>query len=250
MPRSKKENVTDRQPMMTVNEVSEYLSLSPRSVYRLLGDLPAIRVGGRWRFRVADVEQWLLKQRKAPESPIEPVEEIGSKLRLFSHMEERNVFLDVPQKDASSLIRYAVDRATLDLAVGPENEARRQIYELIMERENLCSTALHPEVAFPHPRDPEKCPLASDQIVVVRAAQPVEFREINGYRPRLAFVLLARSASLQLLWEARLSHLLHREGFVQELLAARTPRELYELFLPPDRRSRRPEAAGLEAPTR
>ncbi|HEY6930744.1 MAG TPA: helix-turn-helix domain-containing protein, partial [Thermoanaerobaculia bacterium] len=42
---------------MTVNEVSSYLSLSARSVYRLVGDLPAIRVGGRWRFRVSDIEQ-------------------------------------------------------------------------------------------------------------------------------------------------------------------------------------------------
>jgi excisionase family DNA binding protein len=238
--------------MMTVNEVSDYLSLSPRSVYRLLGDLPAIRVGGRWRFRISDVERWLLKQRTASEPQIEPVEEIGSKLRLFSHMDEANVLLDLRETDAASLIRHAVDSARLDLSPGvAEGEARQQIYESIMERENLCSTALHPDVAFPHPRDPEKSPLTSDQIVVVRAAQPVEFKEINGYRPRLAFLLLARTASLQLLWEARLSHLLHREGFVQALLAARTPRELYELF-PPSRSVSRPEAspAVLPAPAR
>src|SRR5512143_3986052 len=99
-----------------------------------------------------------------------------------------------------------------------------------MEREALCSTALHPEVAFPHPRDPEKCPLGDDQIIVVRAARPVEFHEIHGYKPRVAFILLARSASLQLLWEARLSHLLHREGFVEKLLSAKTPAEMYEVF--------------------
>lgn len=236
--------------MMTVNEVSDYLSLSPRSVYRLLGDLPAIRVGGRWRFRVSDVEQWLLKQRTASEPQIEPVEEIGSKLRLFSHMEEGNVFLDLPQTDASSLIRYAIDHARLALIETPGSDPRQQIFDSIMERESLCSTALHREVAFPHPRDPEKCPLASDQIVVVRAAQPVDFREINGYRPRVAFLLLARTASLQLLWEARLSHLLHQEGFLQKLLAARTPHELYQLFPPPDQRGRRPETAALQAPPR
>jgi excisionase family DNA binding protein len=241
MNRQKTNNGLNRQPMMTVNEVSDYLSLSTRSVYRLLGDLPAIRVGGRWRFRTSDIEQWLLKQRTASEPQIEPVEQIGSKLRLFSHMAKENVLLDVPLKDAASLIRHAVENARLDLVDGPEREAREQIYESILERENLCSTALHRDVAFPHPRDPEKCPLASDQIVVVRATRPVEFHEINGYRPRLAFVLLARTASLQLLWEARLSHLLHREGFVQKLLAARAPDDLYELFLPPDRRHSGPE---------
>ena len=230
MARQKKINEGDRQPMMTVAELSDYLSLSARSVYRLVGDLPAIRVGGRWRFRVSDVEQWLLKQRRASEPQIEPVEELGSKLRLLSHLDPENIFLDVPEAEASALVRNAIARAKLNLAESPESTAKESLTASIMEREALCSTALHPEVAFPHPRDPEKCPLGDDQIIVVRAARPVEFHEIHGYKPRVAFILLARSASLQLLWEARLSHLLHREGFVEKLLSAKTPAEMYEVF--------------------
>ncbi len=234
MPRQKKDNDADRQPMMTVNELSDYLSLSARSVYRLVGDLPAIRVGGRWRFRVSDVEQWLLKQRRASEPQIEPVEELGSKLRLFSHMDEANIFLDVAETEAAALIRKAIERATLRLTESPASAAKERLTSSIMEREALCSTALHPDVAFPHPRDPEKCPLGDDQIIVVRAAKPVEFHEIHGYRPRVAFILLARSASLQLLWEARLSHLLHREGFVEKLLSAESAGKFYAVFSPSD----------------
>lgn len=229
------------QPMMTVNEVSSYLSLSARSVYRLVGDIPAIRVGGRWRFRVSDVEQWLLKQRKSNEPVLEPVEELGSQVRLLPHIDEANIFLGVADRDAPTLVRNAIARAHLRLTEGPEEAARERIVASIMEREALCSTALHPEVAFPHPREPEKCPFGLDQIVVVRASQPVDFREIHGYRPRIVFLLLARTVSLQLLWEARLSHLLHREGFVQELLSASSPHELFELFVPRDQPSA-PEA--------
>jgi excisionase family DNA binding protein len=237
MQRQKKKNDLEKQPMMTVAEVSDYLALSMRTVYRLVGDLPAIRVGGRWRFRVSDVEQWLLQQRTPNEPPVEPVEEVGSKVRLFSHMNEENVFLDVRDSDVETLVRGAIDRATLELTESPEKAAKDRIYASIMERESLCSTALHPEVAFPHPREPEKCPLGDDQIVVVRAAQPVEFREIHGYRPRIVFLLLARTVSLQLLWEARLSHLLHREGFVQKILSASSAHELYQVFAPPDQGS-------------
>jgi nitrogen PTS system EIIA component len=230
MHRQKKINEAERQPMMTVAELSDYLSLSARSVYRLVGDLPAIRVGGRWRFRVSDVEKWLLKQRRASEPQIEPVEQLGSKLRLLSHIKPANIFLDVPEAEASALIRKAIDRASLELSEGAGEDAKEQLVTSIMEREALCSTALHPDVAFPHPRDPEKCPLGADQIVVVRAAKPIEFHEIHGYKPRVAFILLARSASLQLLWEARLSHLLHREGFVEKLLSAATPEQMYLVF--------------------
>jgi excisionase family DNA binding protein len=222
----------EQQPMMTVNEVSDYLSLSARSVYRLVGDIPAIRVGGRWRFRVSDIEDWLLKQRKSNEATLEPVEELGAQVRLRPHLDEPNIFLDMDARDASTLIKNAVLRARLDLTEGPEQTARERIWTSIMEREALCSTALHPDVAFPHPREPERCPLGLDQIVLVRASQPVDFKEIHGYRPRVAFLLLARTVSLQLLWEARLSHLLHRESFVQKLLTAGSTSEMLEIFGP------------------
>jgi len=230
MNRQKKENDADRQPMMTVAELSDYLSLSARSVYRLVGDLPAIRVGGRWRFRVSDVEKWLLKQRHATEPQIEPVEELGARLRLYMHINPANIFLDVAETEASKLVRSAIERAKLKLTESPEASAKERVTESIMEREALCSTALHPDVAFPHPRDPENSPISDDQILVVRAARPVEFHEVHGYKPRIVFILLARTASLQLLWEARLSHLLHREGFVEKLLSAATPEEMLAVF--------------------
>lgn len=229
----RKKNGPDTESMMTVAEVSDYLSLSASSVYRLVGDLRAIRVDGRWRFRTSDVEQWLLKLRTADEPQIEPVQQLGSHIRLISHVNEANVFLDVPDPDAPTLIRNAIHNAHLELSEGPEDAAKERIFTSIMEREALCSTALHPEVAFPHPREPEKCPLGDDQIVIVRAARPVEFGEMHGYRPRIVFLLLARKVSLQLLWEARLSHLLHREGFVQKVLSAKSPRELCGAFARP-----------------
>ncbi len=219
---------------MTVAEVANHLSLSASSVYGLTRELKAVRVAGRWAFRTGDVEQWLLRHRAADEPQIEPVEELGSQVRLFSHMDEKNIFLDVPETEATRLIRRAIERASLSLTEVPDAAARERLWTSILEREALCSTALHPDVAFPHPRDPETCPLERDHIVIVRAAQPVEFREIHGYRPRIVFLLLARTVSLQLRWEARLSHLLHQSGFVEKLLGAQSPREIRQVFAAPN----------------
>jgi mannitol/fructose-specific phosphotransferase system IIA component (Ntr-type) len=154
------------------------------------------------------------------------------------------MFLDVSDSEAGILIRNAIDRAVLTLTESPEQAAKERIRASIMERESLCSTALLPEAAFPHPREFEKCPLGRDQIVIVRAARPVEFFEMHGYRPRIVFLLLARTVSLQLLWQARLSHLLHREDFVEKLLSAKSSRELYEVFAPTNQR---PEDARLNS---
>jgi excisionase family DNA binding protein len=55
-----------RRELMTTREVLHYLRVTPRTVYRLIreGDLPAVRIGGRWRFRRTDIEAWLERQRQ------------------------------------------------------------------------------------------------------------------------------------------------------------------------------------------
>jgi excisionase family DNA binding protein len=54
---------------LTTEEVLACLKVTPRTVYRLIqaGELPAVRVGRQWRFRQADLENWLAA-REAPRS--------------------------------------------------------------------------------------------------------------------------------------------------------------------------------------
>jgi len=49
--------------LMTAPELAKYLKVELRTVYRYLkdADLPAIRMGGRWRFRKEDIDRWLLE---------------------------------------------------------------------------------------------------------------------------------------------------------------------------------------------
>ncbi len=218
------------EEMMSVSDAARYLSLSPRTIQRMVGELPAVRVEGRWRFRVRDLDNWILKHRSGVELLPEAVSHVGEDARLYPYMDVRNIFPDARETTAPDLIRAALAASHLTLAEGSEEETKGRILEAILEREKLCSTALHPDAAFPHPRDPEKCALAAHQIIVVRARGPVDFGEVHGYRPRLAIILLARTAAVQLVWEARLSHLLHREGLAKRILEARSEAEIYSVF--------------------
>jgi excisionase family DNA binding protein len=51
--------------LLTVAEVIAFLKVKSCTVYRLIktGDLPAIRVGRRWRVRRSDLETWLEGKR-------------------------------------------------------------------------------------------------------------------------------------------------------------------------------------------
>jgi excisionase family DNA binding protein len=56
----------DQSPMLSVNEVADLLSVTRATVYRRFvreGEIPSYRVGERLRFRPADVDAYLEKNR-------------------------------------------------------------------------------------------------------------------------------------------------------------------------------------------
>ncbi len=56
--------------MMTIREVAEYLSVHEKTIYRLVksGELPALRVGGQWRFEKKVLDAWI-QNRTNTETP-------------------------------------------------------------------------------------------------------------------------------------------------------------------------------------
>lgn len=49
------------EDLMTSHELADYLKVDLRTVYRYIkqGQIPKVKVGGRWRFRRGDIEAWL-----------------------------------------------------------------------------------------------------------------------------------------------------------------------------------------------
>jgi excisionase family DNA binding protein len=60
-----KEGNMNSKSLLTTDEVLGYLRVTPRTVYRLIraGELPAVRIGRQWRFRRADIDNWLDRQK-------------------------------------------------------------------------------------------------------------------------------------------------------------------------------------------
>jgi len=55
--------------LMTLKDLAEYLKMSDRTLYGYAqkGLLPGIKIGSAWRFRKADIDQWLDEQRRLTE---------------------------------------------------------------------------------------------------------------------------------------------------------------------------------------
>ena len=55
--------------IMTIQEVAKYLKLTEKTAYRLASDgkLPGFKVGGSWRFKKLDLEEWIENQKSKME---------------------------------------------------------------------------------------------------------------------------------------------------------------------------------------
>ena len=49
------------EDVLTVRELAKYLKVTERTIYRMLGNrkIPAFKVGGSWRFRLAEIDEWI-----------------------------------------------------------------------------------------------------------------------------------------------------------------------------------------------
>ena len=55
--------------IMAIREVAAYLKLTEKTAYRLAaeGKIPGFKVGGSWRFKRNQIEQWIDRQVKTRE---------------------------------------------------------------------------------------------------------------------------------------------------------------------------------------
>jgi excisionase family DNA binding protein len=59
---------SDSSGIMTIREVSDYLKVTERTIYRLAAgkQIPAFKVGGSWRFSRSEIDQWIKSQSSMP----------------------------------------------------------------------------------------------------------------------------------------------------------------------------------------
>ena len=221
-----------RDPMpdlLTAKQLAEYLQVSPRSIYRLLqrGGVPATKVGGQWRFRKADVDQWIdLNATTLPEelSPLNPNSASGYP-DPGDLLEEANAFIRLPAVDRDAVVRDFVGRILF-----PEAVDLGLIVNRVLERERLCSTALLDGVALLHtPRNRPRVLKTHDVVALGRLERPVDFGALDGSLTDILVLILARDERRHLGLLAKMARLFREPALLRGLRATDTARAMVAL---------------------
>ncbi len=131
--------------IMTIEEVAEYLRVSERTVYDWVqkGQLPGGKLGTTWRFKRAEIENWVNRRLNAP-APAPAGAGTGPLSLILSP--ERVVFLEGGKKAG------ALKQLSAVLATSPLIHSGTELERAIFRREELMSTGIGAGVGVPHVR--------------------------------------------------------------------------------------------------
>jgi PTS system nitrogen regulatory IIA component len=211
---------------MDLDQLASYLQRDARELSKMAnrGYLPGQKVGGQWRFASAEINYWIETQMHAyTEQELTALESntgkdtIDSQPLVMTLLSEATMAVPLRAGTRDSVLRELVKVA----------EGSWQVYDpdallnAIRQREDLGSTALTSGVAIPHPRRPLPDTVQGESFIAMgRTAHGVPFNAADGSLTDLYFLVCCRDATTHLRALARLSRMLLRPGFVDELRTA------------------------------
>ena len=104
--------------------------------------------------------------------------------------------------------------------------AKDELLTEIKSREDLCTTALIPGVALPHPRHPLPYDIAQSFIIVGLTASGVPYGAKDGSQTRLFFLICCKDDRTHLHVLSRIGGMLHDPSAIEALLTAQSSLEL------------------------
>lgn len=218
--------------MMNLEQLADYLRRDSRELTKLAsrGHLPGQKVAGQWRFARAEINHWL--ETQLPGYTDEQLTDLETHYAtdleplLTTLLTPATTSVPLPATTRPSVLRELVRVAEQSWHIfDPE-----AMHEAIVQREQVGSTALPSGVAIPHPRRPMPNILGESVIALGRTASPVPFGMDRGGMTDVFFLVCCRDDRTHLRSLARLSRLLLRPGFLDQLRDADNAADTWQLI--------------------
>jgi PTS system nitrogen regulatory IIA component len=206
---------------LTVRDAARLLGVTEQVLERWVrrGELPAQLVDDRYRFNRIELLEWAA-QRKMPVSA-EILEEPGLAARalpgLARMVRAGGIHRGLAGRGKDRLLREMIDRLP-----APPGFDREFLFQMVLAREHLGSTALGNGIAIPHPREPIVLRVDQPCVAFYLPDAPVDLGD--GPPVHTLCLLVSPSTRLHLHLLAAVATAL-RDPVVAAKLAARAPDE-------------------------
>jgi nitrogen PTS system EIIA component len=152
-------------------------------------------------------------------------------LKITDFLDAGRIIPDLKEKDKRAVLKEMADW----LASRDRSLDGRILFETLLEREKISSTAIGEGVAIPHGKIPGAGKVSG---IFARSLQGVSFDSFDGGPTHLFFVLLAPedAAADHLKALARISRLLKDGSFRARLMEGKTAAEIFDVIKEEDKK--------------
>lgn len=175
--------------------------------------LPAHQVNGRYQINQVDLLEWATNNgiKVPPEMFAVPMPQ--DKLPLLSEaLHLGGIHFAVPGEDLASALKNVVERLPLTPNMDPDF-----LYQTLLAREALGSTAIGNGIAIPHVRNPILSQSQEPSVSLCFLKRPIDFRALDKKPVHILFTLITPNVKIHLHMLARLSFVLREQRFMELL---------------------------------
>src|SRR6266436_7311881 len=205
------------------NEVASLLGVAEQEVrvWAYSGRLPVVDVQDRLQFNRQAILEWALMHGHPLNLGVAAMAPPGLPPLTELFAPER-FYYDVPGGTFAEVLRAALDV----LKLPPED--KELIYDLLISREKLMTTALGDGLAIPHLRVPVVVDVPSPALSIFFTCEPIDMGALDGMPVHTLFLLLSLAPKQHLELLARLTFLFRQPEFVKLLRERAKPETILE----------------------
>jgi PTS system nitrogen regulatory IIA component len=208
---------------LLVKDAARLLSVSEKTIYRWIkqGSIPAYRLSDQYRFNRAELLEWATSRRIAlsPEIFREEESESSPPANFTEALRAGGIHYRIGGEDKPSVLHHVVEMMRL-----PAEVDREFLYEVLLAREALGSTAIGDGIAIPHVRNPVILHLERPIVMLCFLERPVDFGALDGLPVSTLFTLISPTVRAHLHLLSQLSFSLRHPRF-KEAVVGQSPRE-------------------------
>jgi len=230
---------------LRVKDAAGLLQVSEKTVYRWIAQarLPVHRVSGQYRFNRAELLEWATSNR-VPVSPRmleEPEEAVIPSLE--EALRAGGIYYRVEGGDTPSVLRSVVGILPL-----PEEVDRQFLFEVLLARESLGSTAIGDGIAIPHVRNPITLHVIHPVVGLCFLETPIDFHAIDGRPVHTLFTIVSPTIKAHLSLLSKLSYGLRSSPLAEAVARVGSREEILKAAAELDARLGEIRAAGGKRP--
>ena len=206
---------------LSSSDVARILDVSENTLFRWAerGEIPHSRIDDHFFFNRTELIEWATSRgmRFSSELVARQSLEGSGRLSLAKALSEGGIWPAVEGTTREEVLRSVVQTMRLPSGVAPEF-----LYEMLMVREDMGSTALGEGIAIPHARMPVVLRVAIPYVSLSYLVQPIPFGALDGIPVSALFTIVSPNIKAHLALLAMLSFALRDNAF-KKCIMSRAP---------------------------